>query len=122
MQAYDGFYFLPLENESGLNFVFFDIEGESAGGEKVEYSDIGDKYHILFFSQNDKNELDFDSSFEAILGDPVSYIESLIGVNLFGCVVRKTTKSNKWLDSCLKRTSGGITLNLLRQYIKGLLR
>mgnify|MGYP000338725195 CR=1 FL=1 len=49
----------------------------------------------------DKVGLEFDDAFEAILGDPESYIKNLVGAGLYGCVVRKTTKTGKWFDNYL---------------------
>jgi hypothetical protein len=44
---------------------------------------------------------EFNDAFEAILGDPESYIKNLVGAGLYGCVVRKTTKTGKWFENYL---------------------
>ena len=76
---YDGFYFLPLEDdEEGLKFSFFEFK-ESDQGTPVEGNSIGDVYHIVMFKSGEDGLPVFNDFFEAILGDPAKYVENLIG-------------------------------------------
>lgn len=118
---YDGFYFLPLEDdEDGINFVFFELKGENAGGEKIGGNAIGDEWHIAFFRKDENDEPAFDETFDAILGDPLAYVKTLVGANLYGCILRKTTKSGKWFDDYLKRALGHITIKKLKNYAQAI--
>jgi len=100
--TYDGFFFTPGVEEDELELSFFDYNEENLkNAEKVENTDIGDKYHIAFFKPNDEGLVEFDETFEAIFADPVTYIKNLTGSQLFGCVLRKTTQSGKWFDNYL---------------------
>jgi hypothetical protein len=57
---------------------------------------------------------EFDDAFEAILGDPESYIRNLVGAGLYGCVVRKTTKSGKWFEDYLTSVVGSVIVKGLK--------
>jgi hypothetical protein len=105
IDSHDGFYFLPSDEEDcELVLKYFVLNEEFAGGEKVGSCDLGDMYHIAFFKSNEEGLPEFDEHFEAIFGDPFTYIEGLVGSNLFGCVLRKTNKSAKWWDLYLTKT------------------
>jgi len=99
-EKYDGFYFIPVETEDEIsyNLAFFNFKDDMANAVPVESSEMGDKFHIVFFKQNEDGVPNFDETFEAILGDPIVYINNLIGSNMSGCILRKTTKSQKWFD------------------------
>ena len=99
-ETFDGFWFLPCDEE-GLNLSFFSFKDEYGGGTPIGGNQIGDNYHLAFFKENEKGMPEFDDAFEAILGDPESYIRNLVGAGLYGCVVRKTTKTGKWFDNYL---------------------
>lgn len=103
---YDGIYFLPLESkdEEGLVISYFDFKNEMANAEPIEGNSLGPKYHIAFFKKGADGTPEFDDSFEAILGDPGKYILNLTGAGVYGCVVKKTTKSTEWFDNYLLRT------------------
>lgn len=123
-QEFDGFYFLPfVEEESDdeeLKFILFTLENEYAGGEKIGGNKIGDEYHIAFFRENENGSAEFDASFDAILGDPLKYAEGLLGSNLYGCIVRKTTKSTEWFQRYLKQVLQNITITNLKIYADNL--
>jgi hypothetical protein len=109
---YDGFYFLPVEdekqaNEIGMNLAFFKFKDEMADGIPIESSDMGDKYHIVFFKPDEEGYPKFDESFEAILSDPVVYINNLYGSLIYGCVLRKTNKSEEWFEQYLDHATNG---------------
>jgi hypothetical protein len=99
-ETFDGFWFLPCDEE-GLNLSFFTFKDEFGGGTPIGGNQLGDNYHLAFFKENEEGMPEFDDAFEAILGDPESYIKNLVGAGLYGCVVRKTTKTGKWFDNYL---------------------
>jgi len=100
---YDGFYFLPDEGDDDLQIAYFNFKDEFANGTPIEQSSIGYKYHIAFFKRDDEGNPVFDDTFEAIFGDPVIYIKNLVGAGLYGCVLKKTEKSQEWFDEYLER-------------------
>lgn len=109
---YDGFYFLPCEGDTeddplGMNLAFFRFKDEMANGIPVESSQIGDKYHIAFFKPDDEGYPQFDDSFEAILADPIVYVNNLEGSSIYGCICRKTNKSEKWFEEYLDHATNG---------------
>ena len=118
---YDGIYFLPGDEEGELVLSYFNFNDEMAGGVPVETTSFGPKYHIAFFQRGEDGKPFFDESFEAILGDPATYIKNLTGSEIFGCVVKKTTKSDKWFDSYLKRTNEEIEKLKSIDYLKSIL-
>jgi len=98
---YDGFYFLPSDEEQTLNLAFFKFKEGENFGKPVEYSNMGDKYHIAFFKCDDSGIPVFDEQFEAIFSDPTTYVKNLIGSDLYGCILRKTEQSYKWWNDYL---------------------
>jgi hypothetical protein len=60
---------------------------------------------------------EFNDSFEAILGDPQNYVKNLTGTGLYGCVVRKTTKSGKWFEEYLTSVTGSVIIDDLKKII-----
>jgi len=109
-ETFDGFWFLPSEEE-GLNLSFFTFKDEYGGGTPIGGNQLGDNYHLAFFKENEEGMPEFDDAFEAILGDPESYIKNLVGAGLYGCVVRKTTKTGKWFDDYLKSVVGSVIVD-----------
>jgi hypothetical protein len=109
-ETFDGFWFLPCEEE-GLNLSFFTFKDEYGGGTPIGGNQMGDNYHLAFFKENEEGMPEFDDAFEAILGDPESYIKNLVGAGLYGCVVRKTTKTGKWFDNYLKSVVGSVIVD-----------
>lgn len=109
---YDGFYFLPPEDENlvGLQFQFFNFKGEYKNGTPIESSTVGDKFHVAFFRKNEDGQPEFDDSFEAIFADPVVYVQNLIGTNIYGCFCRKTNKSEKWFEEYLTKTTKSVII------------
>ena len=121
---FDGIYFLPHEDENGdegLVISYFDFKNEMANGTPIEGNAIGPKYHIAFFKRGPDGYPSFDESFEAIIGDPGKYIENLTGAGLYGCVIKKTNKSQKWFDNYLTRTLGQITIKRLVGCLKSVM-
>jgi hypothetical protein len=109
-ETFDGFWFLPCDEE-GLNLSFFTFKDEYGGGTPIGGNQLGDNYHLAFFKENEEGLPEFDDAFEAILGDPQSYIKNLVGAGLYGCVVRKTTKTGKWFDDYLKSVVGSVIVD-----------
>jgi hypothetical protein len=109
-ETFDGFWFLPCEEE-GLNLSFFTFKDEYGGGTPIGGNQIGDNYHLAFFRENEEGMPEFDDAFEAILGDPETYIKNLVGAGLYGCVVRKTTKTGKWFEDYLKSVVGSVIVD-----------
>ena len=109
-ETFDGFWFLPCEEE-GLNLSFFTFKDEYGGGTPIGGNQIGDNYHLAFFKENEEGMPEFDDAFEAILGDPETYIKNLVGAGLYGCVVRKTTKTGKWFEDYLKSVVGSVIVD-----------
>ena len=118
---YDGIYFLPGDEEGELVLSYFNFNDEMAGGVPIETTSFGSKYHIAFFQRGDDGKPVFDDSFEAILGDPATYIKNLTGTEIYGCVVKKTTKSDKWFNDYLARTKDQIEMLKTIGYLKSIL-
>lgn len=117
-EDYDGFYFLPPnilykensitanDDESGegagggeetsLNLAYFKFKPETNIGAPIESTAIGDKFHVAFFRKDEAGDPVFDDEFEAIFADPSVYIKNLIGMNIYGCFLRKTENSTAW--------------------------
>ena len=103
-KTYDGLYFLPGEEDNEMTFAFFDLNDESYSHEPIENNELGDKFHIAFFRADGENQrVVFDEHFEAIFAHPMTYLKGLIGMNLYGCMVRKTKTSTKWFNDYLER-------------------
>ena len=109
-ETFDGFWFLPCEEE-GLNLSFFSFKDEYGGGTPIGGNQLGDNYHLAFFRENEEGLPEFDDAFEAILGDPESYIKNLVGAGLYGCVVRKTTKTGKWFNDYLTSVKDSVIVD-----------
>ena len=120
---YDGFYFLPIEEEDveGLSYHFFKLKDDYGGGVPIENSTMGDKFHIAFFKRGEDGQPEFDDSFEAIFSDPVVYVNGLFGSEIYGCVCRKTTKSEKWFENYLTRTAKSVIMNKMINSLKSIL-
>lgn len=119
---YDGFYFLPPEDTEsvGFSYQFFKFKDEYKNGTPIEGTKVGDKFHIAFFRRNDNGEPEFDDSFEAIFACPVTYVNGLMGSEIYGCVCRKTDKSDKWFESYLNRTTKGVIMKKMINTLKSL--
>lgn len=122
MKQYDGFFFYPFYEEdvhvdySIEGFVFNDKKLKS---KKIEFTEIGDMYHIAFFKADKETILKFDEDFEAIFADPLTYVKNLIGSSLYGCMVRKTSKSSKWFKKFLTEFNSIDKIELLNKLTKG---
>ena len=117
---YDGIYFLPGDEDDELMISFFDFTKEMSGGIPQEGNAIGDKWHIAFFKKDENGEPMFDDAFEAIFGDPATYVNNLAGANVYGCMVRKTDKSSEWFDNYLTKTMQTVTMFKLKKYAEAI--
>jgi hypothetical protein len=104
---YDGFYIMPGDNEDEVEVRYFTFKEDF--GDSIENSEMGDKYHVALFKENE-DDMEFNDHFEAIFADPSVYATNLAKGNLFGTYVRKTAKSSDWFDNYLKTTLDSVTL------------
>jgi len=97
-RPYDGFIFSPhedLDEHTHIETFTYKDPGENLGGSK-----LGKLYEIVFMDHNENGELEItDDGFDAILSDPVIYLEHLVKCGLFGVIGRKTTTSDIFFDS-----------------------
>jgi hypothetical protein len=119
-KSFDGFYFLPGSDDDSLGFQYFKLREEYDNGKPVNGTSIGDMYHIAFFSRAEDGSPVFDDAFEAILADPSTYVQGLIGANIYGCVLRKTDKSEGWFNNYLTKAIGKIGINKLMKAAKSI--
>lgn len=108
-ETYDGFYFVPDFEDyySNMKLAFFTFKDEMKDAKPVESTEMGDKFHLAFFKHDENGGPEFDDSFEAILADPIVYINNLVGSGMSGCVLRKTEKSDEWWTEYLDYVTGG---------------
>jgi len=103
MDEYDGFLFLPSDDEDAdtdaLEFRF--IKYKQDFGVAVEGSDIGEKYHVVFFTRDDEGHFIFDEAFEAIFSDPMTYAKGFVGHNVFGTIAKKKERTTEWFKEYL---------------------
>ena len=102
MLKFDGIFFLPdKEDDDAVEVSHFSFKDEYADGTPVGSTSVGDMFHVAFFVEDKDGLPKLDGTFEAIFGDPTTYVKGLVGSNVFGCLVRKTNKSQKWFDDYL---------------------
>ena len=109
-EKYDGFYFIPdyEDYEGNMKLAFFSFKDEMKDAKPIETSPMGDKFHLAFFSSDEEGAPTFQDSFEAILADPIVYIENMVGTGMSGCILRKTEKSDEWWTDYLDYVTGGV--------------
>jgi len=113
---FDGFYILPHKQDDGLRLSFFDFNDDFEKGKRVDGTSLGDMYHVVFLKQGEDGNPEFDDHFEAIFADPEVYVKGLLGANVYGCMVRKTENSYKWVEEYLKRLLGRVMINKMKNY------
>ena len=74
----------------------------------IESSEMGDKFHLAFFTSDEEGAPIFEDSFEAILADPIVYINNMIGTGMSGCILRTTEKSDEGWSDYLDYVTGGV--------------
>jgi hypothetical protein len=110
-ESSDGFYILPAddgEEEYSLKLSYFNFPKNFVKGKKIDGSSIGDMYHVVLFKESEDSLPEIDATFEAIFIDPEEYIKTLIGINVYGCFVKKTENSHKWFEKYLKKTKDSV--------------
>ena len=105
-EKFDGIYFLPGDSDDELVVSYWDFKEEMVGGKPIEATKIGDKFHVAFWKKDENDNPIFDDAFEAIFACPKTYVNNLAGAGVYGCLVRKTDKSEKWFQDYLFRTIG----------------
>jgi len=113
---FDGFYILPHKQDDGLRLSFFDFNDDFEKGKRVDGTSLGDMYHVVFLKQGEDGNPEFDDHFEAIFADPEVYVKGLLGANVYGCMVRKTENSWKWVEEYLKKLLGRVMINKMKNY------
>ena len=94
---YDGFIFSPheeLEEHTHIETFTYKEPGQSVGGSK-----LGHNYEIVFLEHGEHGDMIIEDSFDAILSDPVVYLENLIKCGFYGIIGRKTTTSDIFFES-----------------------
>lgn len=121
-EKYDGFYFFPDFDDyySNLRLAFFSFKDEMKGAKPIESSEMGDKFHLAFFKPDEEDIPQFEDSFEAILADPIVYINNMVGTGMSGCVLRKTEKSDEWFVDYLNLVTSGEFKAKLRESVSNL--
>lgn len=119
---YDGIYFVPGDEENELKISYWSFKDEDmASAKPVGNTEIGNMYHVAFFKRNEEGEPTFDDTFEAIFADPSIYVNNLVGVGVYGCMVKKTEKSSEWFDDYLQKTIGHVNIKKLIGTLKSIL-
>lgn len=119
-ETFDGFSFIPTDNDNELNLAFFKVKREM--GEPVDSTTIGDMFHVAFFRLSEDKPPQFDEEFEAVFADPKVYVQNLAGAKLAGTFLRKTEHSGKfWKEylNDLKTQSKMSPLQVLSKAIAG---
>ena len=119
---YDGIYFLPGESDEELVISCWEFKAntEYSGAKPIEGNQMGNMYHIAFFRKDDGGNPVFDEHFEAILGDPETYLKNLTGSGLFGCIIKKTEASGKWFEEYLKRAMKHVKMSKMKSYAESI--
>ena len=118
-EKFDGFYILPGD-EDGLKLSYFDFKDDFDKGKKIGGNAMGDMYHVIFMKAGDDSLPMLDDHFEAIFAHPETYVKNLLGADIFGCFVKKTENSWKWVDDYLKRTLARVTMMKMKNYAKSI--
>jgi len=118
-EQFDGFYILPGDDD-GIKLSYFDFKDNFDKGKKIGGNEVGDMYHVIFMKAGDDSLPVLDDHFEAIFLHPETYVRNLLGADIFGCFVKKTENSWKWVDDYLTRTMARVTMMKLSGYAKSL--
>ena len=121
-QEYDGLYFLPNPDDpSGFIIDYFKLKGkEYKEQKKVDAKEYGDCYHIMLIEKDGNGMPKLEEPFEAILYDPDTYIDNFLGTDIYGCILRKTDKSGKWVEDYLKKAHSNVKLQKLYRLAKSI--
>jgi hypothetical protein len=100
-EKYNFFSFFENDETEGTKLECLELTKEIIGEPNTEEaSEMGHKYHIILVKdhKDDEDKFDHYDYFEAILCDPITYIEQMIEWNWYGVIVRKSTKSQQLVD------------------------
>jgi hypothetical protein len=118
---FDGIFFIPDdEDDEAVSVSHFSFKDEYANGKPVGSTSMGDMFHVAFFVEDEDGLPKLDGAFEAIFGDPTTYVKGLVGSNVFGCLVRKTDKSQKWFDEYLTDIQKSVILRRMIRMCKSI--
>lgn len=118
---FDGIFFIPDdEDDEAVSVSHFSFKDEYANGKPVGSTSMGDMFHVAFFVEDEDGLPKLDGAFEAIFGDPTTYVKGLVGSNVFGCLVRKTDRSQKWFDNYLTDIQKSVTLRRMIRMCKSI--
>ena len=122
MIKFDGFYFVPDYDDFEENYklAFFNFKEEWTKAEPIEESEMGFKYHMAFFKENEEGVPEFEDAFEAVLVDPLVYIKNLVGSGISGCIVKKTEQSDNWWTEYLDFITNGTFKKKVNEALKSL--
>lgn len=102
---YDGFYFSfshPNEEDEESTkdpLSYFKVSSDtSLTNVPSEKHSLGNTFLMAFLQFDDDGIPTLDETVEAVLADPVTYVQNLQGTGLFGCIVRKTPRGEAWFD------------------------
>lgn len=101
---YDGVFFYPRIDDDDNEFLtlnYWSYDGKYADKKSIENTKLGNKFFVAFFKEDDNGTYVIDDVFEAIFADPSTYLDNLIGSDLFGVICRKTENSESWFKSYL---------------------
>lgn len=99
LKQYDGFIFTPGEEENSQVIRFIKLHKDC--GKIIESTDLGEKYHVVFFKHDEEGNFSIDENFEATFSDPLTYVKNLINMPLGGTFIRKRERSKEWFDDYL---------------------
>jgi hypothetical protein len=116
---YDGFYFLPTEEDNELQLAYFKLNDEHRGDPVIANS-IGDIFHVAFFRKGADGMPEFDEEFEAVFSDPRTYVKNLIGANLFGTFLRKTQKSGEFWKEYLDEAKNKCSISKVKTTVESI--
>jgi hypothetical protein len=95
-EPYDIIMFVPHpEQKDSLHIEFLNYKDP---GENVGSCDLGHKYDILLFEENDAGEFHKEDRFQAILTAPIEYAARMAKSKIYGIIGRKTTTSDEFFD------------------------
>ena len=119
---YDGLYFLPNPDDpSGFIIDYFKLKGkEYKNQKKIDARPHGDCWHVMLIEKDGNGMPKLEEPFEAILYDPDTYIDNFLGTDVYGCILRKTDKSGKWVEDYLKKAHSNVKLQKLYRLAKSI--
>ena len=108
---FDGFYFQPIGDDE-VEFNYFLFNEEKDRGSKVDYSSMGDMYHIILWKPDEMGLPEIEDNYEAVLVDPAFYARQVTESNIpsYGVIIRKTTESFRFVDTYLEKFENSVKI------------